>query len=172
MKKGLVHIYTGDGKGKTTAAVGLLVRACGCGLRACMLQFLKTGESGELVSLQKLNVPVFRLETVRGFYFQLGEEEKQLLTREVASEFELARRLVREYDIVVLDEVFGVLANGLLTVSDLICLVREKPAETELVLTGRDAPDELVGLADYVSEIRMRKHPYTGGMTARRGIEY
>ncbi len=172
MIKGLVHVYTGDGKGKTTAAIGQAVRAKGAGLSVCILQFLKTQDSGELKSLAELGISVIRKETVSGFFFQLSDEQKEQLKGEVGYEFELAKKLLPQYDIVILDEIFGALENNLISTAELKRLIRKKPEGTELILTGRHAPSEIIEVADYVSEINVVKHPMNEGVPARAGIEF
>lgn len=175
MEKGLIHIYCGDGKGKTTAAVGLCVRACGCEGRVLLAQFLKDGSSSELRSLQLL--PGFTMipapKTVK-FTFQMNEAERQEAAQRCAHMLREARRAAEadECDLLVLDECFGALSTGMLNLEDLLDFVEHKPAKLELVLTGRNPPEEFMALADYVSEIRKIKHPYDVGIPARRGIEY
>ena len=162
MEKGLIHIYCGDGKGKTTAAVGLCVRACGCGKKVLLAQFLKDDSSGELVSLGLL--PGFsRIPAPKRvkFTFQMNEEER----RESAAE-------AGACDLLVLDECFGALSTGMLNMEALLDFVEHKPPKLELILTGRNPPEEFMALADYVSEVRKVKHPYDVGTPARRGIEY
>lgn len=172
LNKGLIHVYTGDGKGKTTAAIGQAVRAAGAGLSVCVMQFLKTENSGELKSLSELGISVIRKETVSGFFYQLSDSQKEQLKCEVDYEFELAKKILPQYDIVVLDEIFGVIENGLIPVSALKRMLRKKPAGTELILTGRHAPEEIIESADYVSEINVIKHPMDAGIPARYGIEF
>ena len=172
MNKGLVHVYTGDGKGKTTAAIGQAVRAKGAGLSVCVMQFLKTRDTGELKSLEQLGISVIRKETVTGFFNQLSDEQKETLKCEVAYEFELAKKILPQYDIVILDEIFGAIENGLVSIGALKRMIRKKPQGTELILTGRHAPEEIINSADYVSEINVIKHPMDAGIPAREGIEF
>ena len=172
MNKGLVHVYTGDGKGKTTAAIGQAVRTKGAGFSVCVMQFLKTHDSGELKSLEKLGISVIRKETVTGFFYQLSDGQKETLKGEVEYEFELAKKFLPLYDMLVLDEIFGAVENGLISVGALKRMIRKKPAGTELILTGRHAPEEIIEVADYVSEINVVKHPITAGIPAREGIEF
>ena len=175
MEKGLIHIYCGDGKGKTTAAVGLCARACGCGQRVLLAQFLKDDSSGELSSLRLL--PGFSLipaPKVDKFPFQMNEAERQEAAQRSAQVLAQARRAAEagECDLLVLDECFGALSTGMLDTEALLDFVEHKPPHLELVLTGRNPPEEFMALADYVSEIRKVKHPYDVGVAARRGIEY
>lgn len=172
MEKGRVHVYTGDGKGKTTAALGLAIRAKGAGLSVCVIQFLKTAESGELKSLAALGIPVIRKETVSDFFNRLSEEQKNILKKEISCEFAISKEAVKKYDMVVLDEIFCTAENGLLQLSQIINLIKSKPKKTELILTGRHAPAAVTEIADYVSEIIPLKHPFSKGTAARRGIEF
>ncbi len=169
-----IHIYTGDGKGKTTAALGLGLRAAGSGFRVVMLQFLKTTSCGELVALG--HVPGFSVVRPhrgnQGFFWNMTEEEKRAFTHEVREGFAMAQELMqnRACDMLILDEIFGCLQNGQITEAELLTLMQNKTAE--LVLTGRNAPQSAVCAADYVSEIRAVKHPMETGLDAREGIEF
>lgn len=168
---GLIHIYTGDGKGKTTAAVGLACRAAGTGMRVLVAQFLKGRDTGELASLEKLGIPVLRTNALK-FVPDMTPEELERCRAEQADCFRTACDLMPDFGMLVLDEVFGAMATGLLSRNDVLALMRGKPEALELVLTGRDAPEAFVSLADYVSDIRCVKHPYERGVPARRGIEF
>lgn len=173
---GLVHIYTGNGKGKTTAAVGLGVRAYGCGLRVLMVQFLKGSETGEMKTIEKL-APCFMLhreKSVKGFFWDMDEQQKLELKKSMQSTFEYAANAANsgEWDLLILDEIMGTISNGLIDIRDVAELIKNKPEKLEIVLTGRNAPAELVELADYVSEINAVKHPMDKGVPARKGIEF
>ena len=174
--KGLVQIYTGNGKGKTTAAVGLGIRAYGSGLKVLMVQFLKGAETGELKVLNTL-APDFRLyrsKKIKGFIWNMNEDEKQELGRQTREAFDLAVKAVKsgEWDMLILDELMGAISNKLISVEAAVALIKNKPEKLEIVMTGRNAPPELVSLADYVSDIAALKHPMDMGITARKGIEY
>ena len=184
-KLGLVHIITGDGKGKTTSSLGLAMRAAGNSLKVHMIQFLKSGVTGELFSSKKLGFEVeqFGVDVVRArqksmqefidrtgkFVFQPDELEKEAALQG----FEHAKNIIRsgEYDLVILDEINCVLEKGLIPINELIELIKTH-GNTEIVLTGRDAPEELYEYADYVSEVKRIKHPWQKGIKARKGIEY
>lgn len=173
--KGLVHIYTGDGKGKTTAAVGLGVRACGRGLRVLMVQFLKGAETGEIHSLKMLE-PGFvlhRAEEIKKFTWNMNEAELRRAAeiQQGILNYAADASLTGNWDIIILDEVMGALATGMLKLGDIIRFIEEKPGGLELVLTGRNAPPELLALADYISEIKALRHPMEKGIPARIGIE-
>lgn len=175
MKKGLVHIYTGNGKGKTTAAIGLGVRACGRGFRVLMVQFLKGADTGEIHALKKLE-PEFRLyrgAEIKKFTWTMNDEE---LRRTAQIQQEILKYAADaansgNWDMLILDEAMGALSTGMLQLQQVVGLVENRPAALELVLTGRDAPAELIALADYVSEIKAVRHPMEKGVPARIGIE-
>ena len=170
--EGLVHIYTGDGKGKTTAAVGLAVRAAGAGLRVMFAQFLKGQPTGEIEPLKKLGVIVIRGEAVTKFILNMNPAEIEECRRAQLGTLEAVRNGINKNDVIILDEIFGAISTGMIEMSDIVSLIEKKPRGAELVLTGRDAPARLIGLADYVSDIKAVKHPYDKGITARKGIEY
>ncbi|HEX2944771.1 MAG TPA: cob(I)yrinic acid a,c-diamide adenosyltransferase [Clostridia bacterium] len=174
--RGLVHIYTGDGKGKTTAAVGLGVRACGQGLRVLMVQFLKAMPTGEVSALKALepSFNIHRGSSLKKFTFEMNDQEKATTAAEQQDMLEYASReaAAGKCDMLILDEAFGAVSSGMLSKDKLIELVKNKPDNLELIMTGRNAPQELVEMADYVSEIRAVKHPSDKGTGARKGIEF
>ncbi|HWQ73151.1 MAG TPA: cob(I)yrinic acid a,c-diamide adenosyltransferase [Desulfitobacteriaceae bacterium] len=176
MLTGLVHIYTGDGKGKTTAAIGLGIRACGNGLKVIMVQFLKGSPTGELAILRKLEPDflVCRNNDLKGFFWNMNGEQKEELRRFAAETLNYVQNKVstEEWDLLILDEVMGAISNNLISVREIVDFIKNKPEKLEVVLTGRHAPRELVEIADYVSEINPRKHPLKMGIAARRGIEF
>lgn len=171
---GLIHIYCGDGKGKTTAAVGLAVRCAGRGNKVLLVQFLKSRDSGELYSLAKLpDIEVMRGKESKKFTFQMNEEEKHalLIEHNKMSEQVLAKIKNGGYSLLILDEVIGALNAKVFEMPKLIEFLRHKPENLEVVLTGRNPAPELVEIADYVSEMRKVKHPMDKGIMAREGIE-
>ena len=171
----MIHIYTGNGKGKTTAAAGLAVRASGAGLKVCFVQFLKNGTSSEIVQLRKLGITVMCAESCCKFTRSMNPEELACLVAEHDRMLNDAGELVRseKADMLVLDE-FMASYNGKLfdteTALELICSA--SAAGCEVVLTGRNAPENLLALADYVTVLEPRKHPFTRDIKARKGIEY
>lgn len=170
-EKGLVHVYTGEGKGKTTAALGLALRAAGHGRRVIMVQFLKgERDSGEHLFCESGH-PFEIVQFTKGNCFHLPEEQ---LRADVERAFSYADEVITggRYDMVILDEVFVTIRRGLLETARLADLIRSKPDSLELILTGRGAPQEIVELADYVTEMTMKKHPYAQGIAARKGVEY
>ena len=171
---GLIHIYCGDGKGKTTAAVGLAVRWAGRGNKVLLVQFLKSRDSGELYSLAKLpDIEVMRGKESKKFTFQMNEEEKHALLIEHNKMFEQVLAKIKNggYSLLILDEVIGALNAKVFEMPKLIEFLRHKPENLEVVLTGRNPAPELVEIADYVSEMRKVKHPMDKGIMAREGIE-
>jgi cob(I)alamin adenosyltransferase len=174
--KGLVHIYTGDGKGKTTAAIGLAVRACGAGMKVLFVQFLKSIETGELDSFEKLapGICTMRGCNCKKFVYSMSPEEFNMAKQEATQIFQdiKTRLFSGEYDMVVLDEMLGTISVGFIDEKAVIELIQTKPQKVELILTGRGASQELIEIADYVSEIKAIKHPYDKRIGARKGIEY
>jgi len=170
---GRIHIYMGDGKGKSTAAVGLITRMAGCGGQAVFAQFLKGDHSGERAALRMLpHVSVMHVPQQVKFVFQMTPEEKKdyaILRQEFLQEaFEKAASA----QLLVLDEALDALAMGLIAEETLRALLENRATGLEVVLTGRDAPKWLQERADYITRMEKRKHPYDAGVQARRGIEY
>lgn len=176
MEKGLIQVYTGNGKGKTTAAVGQGMRAAGSGNRVYMIQFLKSGHTGEISTLKRLepDFMLFRFEKQRDFFWKLSEQEKLDLKKEITAAFEFAVASVRDgkCDVLILDEIMGAIGNGLLPAKEVEEFLKSKPESVEIILTGRNVPDSILSLADYVSDINCVKHPFQRGIAARKGIEY
>lgn len=171
-RAGYVQIYTGDGKGKTTAAFGLALRATGQGLRVTIVQFMKADATwGEVRAASRLGVPVEQVGL--DHWVREGMVTADDLGAAAAG-FARAREIVQsgEYDVVILDELLTSVFFELVSVSDVVLLLRNKPKHVELVLTGRRAPAELVEAADLVTEMRPIKHYFDRGVGARKGIEY
>ena len=171
---GLIHIYCGDGKGKTTAALGLALRCSGHGNHVLLVQFLKSRPTGELKSLALLpNIQVMRGKETKKFTFQMNDEEKAQVKQEHLELFEKVKQkcLNQHIDLLILDEVIGACNTGVFDKDILVDFLKGKPADLEVVLIGRNPATELVELADYVSEICKRKHPFEKGIAARTGIE-
>ena len=169
----MIQIYTGDGKGKTTAALGLALRAAGHGFKIIMIQFMKGKINyGELKSAE--NLPNFKIEQYGRPEFVNPENPDKEDIRLAKRGFERAEEVTkgREFDIVILDEINVAVSFGLISVADVIELIKDTPKETELVLTGRYMPEEFVEYADLISEIREVKHHFQKGKEARKGIEY
>jgi cob(I)alamin adenosyltransferase len=199
LEQGLVQVYTGTGKGKTTASLGLALRAVGHNLKVVMIQFMKSGDTGELFAIERYvphisivqcgkealdekQLKIFGFEGVEEkrrenkltedevYVFLPDEEEREACRRGV----ELAKKLVMSgtVDVVILDEINCVMDKNLVDVNEIVELIKNKPRHVELILTGRGAPEQILDVADYVSEIRRVKHPYDKGILARKGIEF
>jgi cob(I)alamin adenosyltransferase len=168
--RGYVQVYTGNGKGKTTAAIGLAVRALGAGIKVFFGQFLKSGDYSETSVLLNLENLVLRQYGVGGFINRKPSNED---IAEAIRGVEDARAALRsgEYGLVILDEINVAQSLGLITIDDVMSLVRDRHKMTELVLTGRNASDELMASADLVTEMRQIKHYFANGVKARKGIE-
>ncbi|MBW2976708.1 cob(I)yrinic acid a,c-diamide adenosyltransferase [Candidatus Woesearchaeota archaeon] len=184
---GMVHVITGNGRGKTTSSLGLSVRALGSNLRTCLIQFLKSAKTGELNTIRKylpgIEIMQFGVDAVRErqqklsafqdkgskFVFNPDTEEKDAAMQGLQQ----AKKIIssREYDLVILDEINVLLNKGLISLKDVTDLI-ESHGNVELVFTGRDAPEEIIQKADYVSFVKNIKHPWQKGIKARKGIEY
>ena len=171
----MLHLYTGDGKGKTTAAVGLAVRARGHGRRVLFVQFLKGGPTGELKELEQLGVEVLRIPVDHGFWWTLDEAEKARVQAEHTDLVnEVLRRLQSDEppDLLVLDEFTYVYTTPMADVARCRVLLDQLAnPRLESVLTGRN-PGPLADLADYLTEMKALKHPFSQGTPAREGVEY
>lgn len=170
MDKGLVHLYCGDGKGKTTAAMGLALRALGQGMRVIVVQFLKNGTSGELEPLKKLGAAVYSGQPGAKFTFQMNAEEKAQATKE--NNARLAEALQQPCDLLILDEICAARNSGMVDEALAKQAVLERPQHREVVLTGRNPEAWMVEAADYITEMQPRRHPYEQGIPARKGIEF
>lgn len=171
MEKGYIHLYTGNGKGKTTAAIGLMVRAAGAGRRIYFGQFMKGSTYGEIKMLKERFPEIILEQYGGGFVFGA---EAPIEERNLAEEgMRRARAAMTSgaYDLLVLDEILVAASLGLVAPSAVLALMQEKPVAAELVLTGRNADESMITHADLVSEILERKHYFAQGVPAREGIE-
>lgn len=171
-RRGYVQIYTGDGKGKTTAALGLVLRAWGHDHAAIVLQFMKLDEGwGEIVALRRLGIDVVQTGIGRWVNKDKVTDEHRAAA---AAGLARAREIVMTgvYDVVVLDEVWTALWFDLIPLADVLALMRDRPDHTELVMTGRGAPPEAVAAADLATEMKPLKHYFDAGVNARPGIEF
>lgn len=173
LSKGTIQVYTGDGKGKTTAALGLTLRACGHGLKVLMIQFMKGSKNyGEVIIADE--IPGFTLiQSGLPTFVEKGNPSEEDL--KLAKEgMEMARKAVADAscDILILDEVNVAVDYGLVGVKQVLEIVRQKPPEMEIILTGRYAPPEFMEIADLVTEMKEIKHHYMSGLGMREGIEY
>ena len=184
---GLLHVITGEGMGKTTSALGLALRALGSNLKVYVIQFLKSGSTGEIHTIKKhltgMEIMQFGVDAVKErqqklatftdkgskFVFNPDEEEKEA----AMLGFQHAKKIInsRDYDIVILDEINAVLDKGLIPIKDVLEIIKNH-GNIELIFTGRDAPQEIIEKSDYVSVINNVKNPWQKGIKARKGIEY
>ena len=165
----MLHLYWGDGKGKTTAAMGLALRALGHGRRVVVLQFLKDGTSGEIAPLRAAGAAVYACPNAK--FTWLMDEADKAAARE-ASARALGQALAEPFDLLVLDEACAALKSGILDEALLRRAVAFAKNGREVVVTGRDPAPWLQDAADYSTEMQMHKHPYTQGIAAREGVEY
>ena len=170
MEQGLLHLYWGDGKGKTTAAMGLALRALGSGKRVVIVQFLKSGNSGEIPLLAQLGAEIYRGKAGQKFVFQMTEAEKTA-TRALQDQ-NLTAALAQPCDLLVLDEAGSAWELDMVDKALLQQAVLHRPAGQECVLTAHAAPGWMLEAADYLTEMCCRRHPYQKGIAARKGIEY
>ena len=168
----MLHLYTGDGKGKTSAAIGLCVRARGAGLRVLFAQFLKGMETSELIPLEQLGVVVVREAPSHKFLFQMDEAEQDAYRTAQHESFRALCERAGDFDLMVLDEALDAVSCGIIPEAELLAFIDDRPAGLELVLTGRGPSPALRERADYHSDLHAVRHPYQQGVTARRGIEY
>lgn len=172
-RTGLVQVYTGEGKGKTTAALGLAIRAWGRNFRVVIIQFLKPADSGEYLVLNQLPERMEVKSFGRAAFVYPGSvKEKDIEAAEQGLDY--ARMIVvnNSADLLVLDEINCAMALGLIEARDVVQLIRNRPETMEMVLTGRGAPEEIIRQADLVTKMEEIKHPFGSGIKARRGIEY
>jgi len=172
LEKGYVHVYTGSGKGKTTAALGLGLRAIGAGFKVYMIQFMKGRRYSELDAVE--NIPNFTISQYGRDEFVSKENPKQIDIDLAQKGFAHAKNIIKngKYDLVILDEINVAVDYNLISLKDIIELINEKPEKLELVLTGRYAHPEIVKSADIVTEMLEIKHPYQEGVNARKGIDF
>jgi cob(I)alamin adenosyltransferase len=173
LTQGLVQVLTGDGKGKTTSALGTVLRAAGRGLRIYIIYFMNTNyDSGEHEVLYKL--PNVHWAAFGPGLIRNPEQAPPELKKKAAAALSVAREamLSGQYDLIMLDEINIITSWGWLELEDVLKLIKSKPPQTELILTGRNAHPEILELADLVTEMTKVKHPYDNGIMARKGIEY
>lgn len=172
LEQGCIQVYTGNGKGKTTAALGLSLRALGRGMRVCFFQFIKGGGPyGEQLLAERLGPDFDIVQTGRpGWVNTIDITEDRCLAQE-AFQLAMQKLVTGDYDLFVCDEILGAVGFGLIDLDQVIELMRLKPEQVELVLTGRNAPEQIVQTADLVTEMKEIKHYYQSGVPARVGIE-
>ena len=172
-RKGLVQIYTGNGKGKTTAAFGQALRALGQGYRVCVIQFMKGRKYGEFLAAEQ-HLPHLTIHLCGLDSFVMRDNPAPLDSELARQGLALARQAIAsgDYDMVILDEINVVADFKLLPIAEIVALVKDKPAALDLILTGRYAPPELIALADTVTEMQEVRHHYNAGVKDRAGIEW
>lgn len=174
MGKNVVHAYIGGGKGKTTAAFGLAIRALGHGEKVCIHQFLKEDSSGETVFLKNHeNIDIF-CHGINGFFISMEDDERQTLKTKTIDGFNRALSDLKsgKYFLVILDEILGAIELDLIKTSDLIDALKNTDISTNVVITGRVLPNELYEIVDLITEMKKVKHYYDKGFKLKRGIEY
>ena len=174
-QKDLVHIYTGEGKGKTTASIGLAVRAAGAGMKVLFVQFFKedSAPSGEKEVLKAVGVDLVR-SNCRHPLFTGARTDLEAVRASVVGTYEAAKEKLMSggYNLAVFDEIMSAINGGWIKTDDILSFLDSRPEGLEVVLTGRNAPVELMQSADYVTEMLKIKHPFDNGVQARKGIEY
>lgn len=175
MMKGLIHIYCGDGKGKTTAATGLAIRGAGHLMKVIFVQFMKDGTSNELKILDDIdNIDVMVCKKHLGFSWNMDDETKKLAEEEYTKLFEDAidKAVKNDADMIIFDEIMSSVACKFVDEEKVLKFLNDKPEKLEVVMTGRNPSNKLIDKADYVSEIKKIKHPFDTGVGSRIGIEY
>ena len=171
----MIHIYCGDGKGKTTCAFGLALRAAGRGRQVLITQFLKSGDSGERAAIAHVpGVTLLEVPERMKFTFRMTEEEKISFGAQMKALLEQTRAVVEkgELDMLVMDECCAAVAKGLLPLEDVLSLLDSVPEALEVIITGRNPDPALVERADYITEMKKIRHPFDKGVAARKGIEW
>lgn len=175
MESGLIQIYTGHGKGKTTAALGQAMRAVGRNLKVIMIHFLKADETGEIACINNYisDLKVYRCSSQTKCIWEMNDDELAILKNDTILGFNRAKKIVNENacDMLILDEAIGAVNRGFISCDDMKNLMLSKPGTMELILTGRDADQNLIELADLVTEMKKVKHPFDKGICSRIGIE-
>lgn len=171
----MIHIYTGDGKGKTTAAIGLAIRNLGCDGIVLFAQFLKNSETGEMNILTQLNGITFIRPSMqhKGFIFNLNDNQLNEIKEDIKVGFRKIIKIILEnkFSLIVFDEILDAIEFGFISEEDIIALFDKFP-ETEFVITGRKATHAMKEKADYITVMNKEKHPFDKGINARKGIEY
>lgn len=176
LEKGCIHVYTGEGKGKTTAAFGVALRAARKGLGIFLIQFMKSGtEENTVKNIEGVDYKYFSASQGNKEWKWVQKDQVSEEDKKAAKEgLEFAKEIISKggHDVVILDEIIMAIWFGLLSEEDVLSLLEKKPQHVELVLTGRKASEKLINAADYVSNIEKVKHPFDKGVLAREGIDY
>ena len=172
MDRSFVQIYTGDGKGKTTAAFGLALRAAGRGKAVKIVQFMKGTDSGEAIAARGVgNIEVLRATECKKFFSDMSEKEKAKMRGEALRVLPVIESWLDDADIIILDEALPAVSCGILGTEEILDIIKKR-GKTEIVLTGRDAPEEILKEAALITEMKEVRHYYKQGVKARKGIEY
>ncbi len=173
LKKGYIQLYTGNGKGKTTAALGLALRAAGAGLNTMMIQFMKGNKYSEHIAIKKLKEYITIEQFGSKTFYYLNDENFEEQYTLAQNGMKRAQEVLADnkYDIIILDEIVTTLNFNIITLDEVVKLIELKPENKELILTGRGAPQHLISLCDLVTEMTEVKHYYEQGIVARKGIE-
>ncbi|MEW6657996.1 MAG: cob(I)yrinic acid a,c-diamide adenosyltransferase [Thermodesulfobacteriota bacterium] len=173
MQKGLLMVFTGNGKGKTTAALGLALRSAGHGLKVCFIQFIKGNwQSGELKAVKRFEDLIDFHVMGKGFTWKSADLEKDKAAARHAWQFAQEAMASKQYHLVVLDEFTYLLKYGIIDLPPVLASLKNRPADLHVTITGRDAPQELLAAADMVTEMRVIKHPFQDGIKAQKGVEF
>lgn len=172
MQHGLIQIYTGDGKGKTTAALGLALRALGAGLKIYLGQFIKKGRYSEIKALCRFYPNIVACQYGRGCFIRGKPTQADVRCARKGLATLCKAMLSGKYDLVIADEINCAVNAGLISAKEILLLIDKKPSDVELVLTGRNAPSQIMKRADLVTEMKKIRHPFDRGAGGRRGIEY
>lgn len=171
--KGYIHIYCGDGKGKTTAATGLAVRAASAGMQVVFTQFFKNGNSSEIRGLAQLrNIRLMHCPTHYGLWKRMDGEKRLQAKKDYTALLESVLSAAETADVLVLDEAISACDHGVISEERLLEFLHRKPQKLEVVMTGRMPSPQLLAVADYVTEMKKIRHPFDCGVPARRGIEF
>jgi len=174
LEKGYIHLYYGDGKGKTTTSMGLAVRAAGYGMKVLIYQFMKNNKTSERNILNSIsNITIVNGLDEEKFSFQMTEEEKKERKTYYTEQFKeiTSKASMGDYDMLIMDEIIYTIRAGLMEEEIVLEFLRNKPKSLEVVLTGNSPSEKMINAADYVSEIKKIKHPFEQGVKARYGIE-
>ncbi len=170
-KLGLIHVYTGEGKGKTSAGMGLILRALGRGLKIKIIQLFKR-DTGEQFFFENSGFEYLQFKPLHPFFKNYNEDELENLKKEFLEFWKESVKNIEEYDVVLIDEIGSGIKWEIISEENVLEFMKNKPKNTELILTGRNIPESIIEKADYVSEIKKIKHPYDKGILARKGIEF
>jgi len=174
MKNGLVHAYIGDGKGKTTAAVGLVIRALGRGLKVAVFHFMKNGDSGEVKILKEINKDnVYCLNSSGKFTWTMSVSDTDKIKKETENGLDIVKTIIEKQaaDLIISDEILDAVENKIIDERKLTDIIYNKPDSIELVMTGRKVSEKILVLSDYVTEMKKIKHPFDRNIKSREGIE-